>query len=127
MKLRRHLVYVLPLALFACATLPEIGIDHPAHPEASTAQTAPLSSTLAVENLDMKKMSMDSGNAPAMNHDHGGHATMPDGDKQVTLYTCPMDPEVVQDKPGKCPVCGMRLKPMPVKTDEEGDGHDHDR
>jgi Cu(I)/Ag(I) efflux system membrane fusion protein len=24
-------------------------------------------------------------------------------------YTCPMHPDVVQDKPGKCPVCGMDL------------------
>jgi hypothetical protein len=26
-------------------------------------------------------------------------------------YTCPMHPEVVQDKPGKCPKCGMNLAP----------------
>jgi hypothetical protein len=25
------------------------------------------------------------------------------------VYTCPMHPEVVQDKPGKCPKCGMTL------------------
>ncbi|WP_346320906.1 efflux RND transporter periplasmic adaptor subunit [Chitinophaga sp. YIM B06452] len=24
-------------------------------------------------------------------------------------YTCPMHPQIVQDKPGKCPVCGMDL------------------
>jgi membrane fusion protein, copper/silver efflux system len=24
-------------------------------------------------------------------------------------YTCSMHPEVVQDKPGKCPKCGMEL------------------
>ena len=24
-------------------------------------------------------------------------------------YTCPMHPEVVQDAPGKCPKCGMKL------------------
>jgi membrane fusion protein, copper/silver efflux system len=27
-------------------------------------------------------------------------------------YTCPMHPSVVQDGPGKCPVCGMDLIPM---------------
>ncbi len=26
-------------------------------------------------------------------------------------YTCPMDPEIVQDAPGTCPKCGMALEP----------------
>ena len=30
----------------------------------------------------------------------------------AALYTCPMDPEVVSDKPGACPKCGMALEPM---------------
>ncbi len=33
-------------------------------------------------------------------------------------YTCPMHPEVLQDRPGACPVCGMALEPrMPVAGD----------
>jgi len=31
-----------------------------------------------------------------------------------TLYTCPMDPEIVQEGPGTCPICGMALEPMGV-------------
>ena len=27
-------------------------------------------------------------------------------------YTCPMHPEVISDKPGACPICGMALEPM---------------
>jgi len=29
-------------------------------------------------------------------------------------YTCPMHPEVVQDRPGTCPKCGMALEPRTV-------------
>lgn len=32
-------------------------------------------------------------------------------------YSCPMHPEIVQDKPGNCPKCGMKL--MPVKEEPE--------
>jgi P-type Cu+ transporter len=28
-----------------------------------------------------------------------------------TMYVCPMDPEVRQDRPGACPKCGMALEP----------------
>ncbi len=29
----------------------------------------------------------------------------------ATFYTCPMHPEIRQDKPGSCPKCGMALEP----------------
>ena len=31
---------------------------------------------------------------------------------EKTLYTCSMHPQVVQDHPGNCPICGMKLMPM---------------
>ncbi|TKT74247.1 heavy metal translocating P-type ATPase [Aquamicrobium sp. LC103] len=37
-----------------------------------------------------------------------------------TQYTCPMHPEIVRDKPGSCPLCGMALEPMGVPTGDEG-------
>jgi hypothetical protein len=31
--------------------------------------------------------------------------------QQTISYTCPMHPEVQQDRPGNCPKCGMPLVP----------------
>lgn len=47
--------------------------------------------------------------------------------KQITaskdaLFTCPMDPEIIQKGPGTCPVCGMALEPM----DGVSDGPNHE-
>ncbi|MEP2829717.1 copper-translocating P-type ATPase [Parvibaculum sp.] len=33
-------------------------------------------------------------------------------------YTCPMHPEVVQDGPGSCPICGMALEPVTVSREK---------
>jgi len=35
------------------------------------------------------------------------------------LYTCPMDPEIVQVGPGTCPICGMALEPMEATAEED--------
>ncbi|RWE68108.1 heavy metal translocating P-type ATPase [Mesorhizobium sp.] len=37
-----------------------------------------------------------------------------------TQYTCPMHPEIIRDKPGSCPICGMALEPMGVPTGDQG-------
>jgi Cu+-exporting ATPase len=37
-----------------------------------------------------------------------------------TTYVCPMHPEVVRDRPGSCPICGMALEPsLPSLTEEK--------
>jgi Cu+-exporting ATPase len=36
----------------------------------------------------------------------------------VGSYTCPMHPEVVQEGPGSCPICGMALEPSVVSLEE---------
>lgn len=39
---------------------------------------------------------------------------------EQTIFTCPMHPEIRQNKPGHCPKCGMSLEPL-VATDEVDD------
>jgi multidrug efflux pump subunit AcrA (membrane-fusion protein) len=31
---------------------------------------------------------------------------------EKTLYSCSMHPQIIQDRPGECPVCGMKLVPL---------------
>ena len=34
-----------------------------------------------------------------------------------TLYTCGMHPWIIQDHPGNCPICGMKLEPVRKQAD----------
>lgn len=50
----------------------------------------------------------------------------PEGD---VIYACPMHPEVMQDEPGHCPECGMKLLPAQLvgaaaNGHEQGEGHE---
>jgi len=113
-------MYQLTLALTAaflllagCGSTPAeapLAQDHPANPHATEALATPPSQVLAshddVQRTQTQQM-------PPM-HDgmHGTHGSMhpaPAATTQAAVYTCPMHPEVVSDKPGKCPKCGMNL------------------
>jgi Cu+-exporting ATPase len=48
-----------------------------------------------------------------------GEAKKPTPAVQGGKYTCPMHPEIVNDGPGDCPICGMALEPMMVSAEEE--------
>jgi len=39
-------------------------------------------------------------------------------ENQSVDYTCPMHPEIVQQGPGACPICGMALEPVIATGDE---------
>jgi hypothetical protein len=34
------------------------------------------------------------------------------GDLKILYYACPMHPKIKYDKPGDCPICGMKLQPV---------------
>src|SRR5689334_13737816 len=35
-----------------------------------------------------------------------------------TIFTCPMHPQIRQEGPGSCPICGMALEPETVSLDD---------
>lgn len=54
-------------------------------------------------------------------HENHAHKTM--GNEQGalppgTIYSCPMHPEVEQQGPGSCPICGMDLEPLMPQKEE---------
>jgi len=59
-------------------------------------------------------------------HHHGGRgagAEVHAGPGEAVEYTCPMHPEVRQNGPGSCPICGMGLEPV-VITAQTGPSHE---
>ena len=40
-------------------------------------------------------------------------------------YTCPMHPQIMQDKPGNCPICGMTLVLANTSAKHDNDMHHH--
>lgn len=48
-------------------------------------------------------------------HEHGKEQAA------TTKYTCPMHPQIIQDQPGLCPICGMDLVPV-----NKGDANSND-
>jgi len=50
----------------------------------------------------------------------GAHKKAQEDMPEGTLFTCPMDPEIIQEGPGDCPICGMALEPMGVPSADAG-------
>lgn len=42
-----------------------------------------------------------------------------------SLYTCPMHPQIQQDHPGNCPICGMTLEPKTVTVEAEANSSEY--
>ncbi|SHK48129.1 Cu+-exporting ATPase [Roseomonas rosea] len=39
--------------------------------------------------------------------------------RKGAIYTCPMHPEIRQEGPGSCPICGMALEPLEITAEAE--------
>src|SRR4029077_2673365 len=46
------------------------------------------------------------------------------GDNAAMIYTCPMHPQIREDRPGNCPICGMSLERMTIGVGDEEEQHE---
>ncbi|MGI8437609.1 MAG: heavy metal-binding domain-containing protein [Chthoniobacterales bacterium] len=115
--------------LVGCAvTWPPAPPSNPADPHAPEAATAPLRPTLLAtsrsfvspaagdreqkaKQMDMSKMQQAPNDMGAMQHPMSGLSDLakPAPASANSYYTCVMHPQIHEDKPGQCPICGMTL------------------
>ena len=57
----------------------------------------------------MQKTTNDQGNQNSGSLSNQKTVTKNQNTEATKTYTCSMHPEVISDKPGKCPKCGMEL------------------
>ncbi len=92
---------------YICPMHPEIIQDKPGNCPKCGMNLVPVKDTISssgshqheADNSDMKKT--DSNKTP----------------QSFQRFTCPMHPQIVQDAPGKCPLCGMTLVPLTKPKD----------
>ena len=57
----------------------------------------------------MQRTTTDQGNQNSDSLSNQKTVTKNQNTEATKTYTCSMHPEVISDKPGKCPKCGMEL------------------
>lgn len=90
---------LLAFAASCASTELSIPSTHPGNPGAPAGQVALASPLLGT--LGAAESSSAPEQAAPQEHSH----------EHATIYTCPMHPEIIRDKPGSCPICGMKLVP----------------
>ncbi len=108
--------------VYVCPMHPEVRQDHPGRCPICQMHLVPEGETPVAHTAS----------AAHAAHAHHGHAATPAPQAPVpapasapaggTVYTCPMHPEIRQDHPGNCPICGMSLEPV-IPLDED-DNHE---
>lgn len=110
--------------------------NHPASATAESIAVAPVGGALARDYEPRAQTSTGGASSSGSAHEHGSHGTgsheekpttvggateaeepppSPNPNESASKWTCTMHPEIIRDKPGNCPICGMKLVPVQPK------------
>ena len=71
--------------------------------------------TLGAENAREASAKLSAGHQ----HHHSTHiAGGSEPAAEGVIWTCPMHPQIRQDHPGNCPICGLALEPLQPSLEE---------
>jgi hypothetical protein len=87
------------LVLRCASTQLSVNEDHPASAAAQSVAVQPVGGALDADFVPPQAS-------------NGERAPSPSEADAAASWTCPMHPQVVQSKPGNCPICGMKLEPV---------------
>ena len=105
--------------LYTCPMHPQVRQDHPGHCPICGMTLVPVAAAQAHAS---HPAAPDAGHEH--DHAHAAHPAQPPSRPAAappppgTIYTCPMHPQIRQDHPGHCPICGMALEPVLPSLDE---------
>ncbi len=96
---------------YTCSMHPEIAEDEPGSCPKCGMNLIPreVQASIGQAQTDQRAIDNDTATPAIATHELSDHAGMTHAGS--IEYSCPMHPEVVQNKPGSCPECGMNLEP----------------
>lgn len=109
---------VLGLAIVVCiAACVSAAVEPGANDPASSAVISPLPQVGEALEHSFEPGAAQAAESisPAVPSQAGGEASPAEA-----TWTCPMHPQIIRKEPGTCPICGMKLKPVPPKAPSTG-------